>query len=288
VDHGHRHRRRLVAALAALAALGLAQAARAQDFDDDIVDDDRPQQPPQAQFFVADQNFDQFVFGNVRTLNGGRDRLESLLSIQIDEIDRACRLSPAQRAKLRLAGRGDIKRFDDLIAEKRKEWQVARTDQFKFNDFIQKAQPLRMTYTTGLFGDSSFFAKVVKTTLGPSQAAALDAAQGERRTFRHQAMVDRVVSMLDNVAGLTSGQRRRLTTVLREKTRPARKTSPYEYQVILYQAGKLPEGVLRPIFTAAQWERVDRQLSLQSRNLEQILTRYGLLDEKDADEDDSK
>ena len=42
--------------------------------------------------------------------DGARRRLESRLKSRIEQIDRVCKLTPEQRNKLNVAGRGDIKR----------------------------------------------------------------------------------------------------------------------------------------------------------------------------------
>ena len=51
------------------------------------------------------------VFGLDRTTYAARQRLETSLSDEVAEIDRACALSPPQKYKLLLMGRGDIKRI---------------------------------------------------------------------------------------------------------------------------------------------------------------------------------
>jgi hypothetical protein len=45
--------------------------------------------------------------------SAGRQQLEWQLTVQMEDIDRACSLTDAQRRKLELAGRGDIKHFFD-------------------------------------------------------------------------------------------------------------------------------------------------------------------------------
>src|SRR5437763_1756686 len=62
---------------------------------------------------ASDDNFDQWVFQQERSPAKARERLDASLALQVDYVDRACRLDDAQKKKLRLAGRGDIQRFFD-------------------------------------------------------------------------------------------------------------------------------------------------------------------------------
>ena len=101
----------------------LGQAARAQD------DDDEEEVPAQAVvnmngFIINDAQFDQWVFGNMGVANAGvaRNKLDSLLTLNVDDLERTCGLTPVQKKKLLLAGRGDIKRFFDRIEDMRKKF----------------------------------------------------------------------------------------------------------------------------------------------------------------------
>src|SRR6516225_3632447 len=65
----------------------------------------------QVQPIWTDEMFDQWVFQQDRNVAGARRRLESQLTLRIDEVDRASQLTDAQKKKLQLAGKGDMKRF---------------------------------------------------------------------------------------------------------------------------------------------------------------------------------
>ena len=88
--------------------------------------------------------------------------MESLLTNKIDDIDRMSRLTPVQKKKLQLAGRGDIKRLLDRIEDERKTFEHLRTDLPRIEEFLMRLQPLRLTIRRGPFGSESLFAKTFK------------------------------------------------------------------------------------------------------------------------------
>lgn len=265
--------RLLFAALSALAVLGAAPPGE----DDDLA----PEQPDQAVmqnvFIVDESNFDQWVFSGVgNNAAAGRTRLDTMLALKVDEADRACHLTDAQRAKLRLLGRGDVKRLFDRIEEKRKLFQLVRTDQQKFQNFYQEIQPISLAFQSGPFDEASFFGRGVKGVLDESQAARYEAALDERRRFRYRAKLDLAATMIDNSVGLTADQRKALRDLLRRETRPPRKFGPYDYWVVMYQLAKLPEPKVKAIFNDAQWRAIGPQFA-QAKNMEPMLVKNGLL-----------
>ena len=128
---------RLLIAAALLAIVGAGQSARAQQIDDD--EEEAPAQPVMRggfnAFVMNDAQFDQWVFGNMGVANAGvaRNKLDSLLTLHVDDLERTCGLTPVQKKKLLLAGRGDIKRFFDRIDDLRK----------KFDQEQERSEPVR-------------------------------------------------------------------------------------------------------------------------------------------------
>ena len=55
------------------------------------------------------------VFRTLRGPAGAQSKLDSSLSLRIGGLERTCHITEAQKDKLRLAGRGDIKRFFDKV-----------------------------------------------------------------------------------------------------------------------------------------------------------------------------
>ena len=137
----------------------------------------------QPAFVMSDDQFDQWVFGAPRNSRAGRNKLDSLLTLEVDEVARTCGLSEAQKKKLVLAGRGDIKRFFDKVEEKRKKFDKVKTDQNKIGEIYQELIPLQVTLNSGLFNEDSFYAKTLKKVLSQEEEARYQKVVGRRSSF---------------------------------------------------------------------------------------------------------
>jgi hypothetical protein len=258
--------RRLVLAATLLGALGSSGIAHAQNRD--MMDDDEEVDVPQAQmmmqqrvFMMDDSNFENWVFGGNRNGPAARERLEKLLTLQIEFIDKSCGLDPAQRKKLELAGHGDVKRFYDRIDVARRKFQKVKNDQNKVGEIYQEIQPIQTVLNMGPFGDGSIFSKTLPRALTPEQVIKFEAVDRERRQFRYGSKVGAAVARLDGSLALSRDQRRKLTEVIMSETKPPRQFGQQDQQVVLLQASKLPEAKLRPIFDEAQWKALSRQFA---------------------------
>ena len=270
-------RSHLLRAVAVLAALAAGPAALGQDFADA---DDEPEVEAAVMnvrmFVYTDENFDQWVFGNGKNASTVRASFDSLLTMQVEELDRACRLTDAQKKKLRLAGTGDVKRIFDVYAEKKRKFQLVKADQTRINEVLQDIQPLQAALAAGAFGEGSIFAKTIGRTLDPAQSERFAGVAKEKQLYRYRARVELAVGILDNYVGMTADQRHKLTDALVAETRAPRKFGRYDYQVVVYQASKLPEAKLRPIFDDDQWRKVRRQFD-QVKGMESYLKTNGFL-----------
>ncbi|HWE40087.1 MAG TPA: hypothetical protein VG406_26280 [Isosphaeraceae bacterium] len=274
--------RRLAWPSALLAIALAAPAARGQGFDDEDDEDEAAGAMNPHMAVYTDENFDQWVFGNGRNYTSFRASVDSLLAMQIEELDRACGLTDAQRAKLMLAGRGDLKRILDAYDDKKKKFRATGGDQNRINEIFQDIQPLQQAIAAGPFGESSIFAKSIGKTLDPAQAERFEKVAKEKRTYRYRARVELAVNLLDGYVGMTADQRRRLVQVIVDETRSPRKFGRQDYQVVILLASKVPEARLRPIFDDAQWKKVRRQMD-GVRGLETYLRTNGFLpDETEA------
>ncbi len=82
--------------------------------------------------------------------------------------------------------------------------------------------------------------------------------------------------MLARSLGLTDDQRRRFETLLLEETRPPKEFGVADYQIVMYQAAKIPEAKLKPIFDDLQWRTLRRELAVAG-NQEPWLKKQGLV-----------
>lgn len=277
----------LLLALVGILACESGPSARGQVLDDEVEEELNASMPGmlgvQQQFMIADSSFDQVVFGTARTSAAALARLETLVKLKIDEVDQVARLTDAQRKKLELASRGDIRRFFDQVDEKRKGFQLVRNDQQKYAAFYQQLHPLRTALSQGLFGEDSIFTKTLKKTLNDGQVVKYDDLGRRRRLLSQEARIGRVLAILDNSVGLDSSQRRKLLKLIVEETRPPKIYGTYDIYVVLFQLSRLPQERIKPIFQEAQWRLVRAQLEV-AQKYEQMLTRQGVLPAGEANE----
>ncbi len=274
-DRSCRFRWHLAAAL--LAALGSGRACWSQAVDVEVEEEaEVAVQPNRAVFVMTDAQFDQWVFGGHGISRGGRNKLDSLLTLQVDDVARTCTLSEAQKKKLLLAGHGDIKRFFDQVEEKRKKFQQVKQDQNKLGEIYQELVPLQTALNCGLFGDGSFYAKTIRRVLGEEEDARYQKVIQEKNRFRYKARVELVVAQLDQTVGLRDEQRRKLVELIVNETQPPSRFGQYDYYLVMYQAGQIAEAKLKPLFEDRQWALLNRQLN-QNRGMDRFLRNQGLL-----------
>jgi hypothetical protein len=150
------------------------------DGDDETIEERQRQQAARPR--ISSGNIDQLTFGIGSDLASAEIATE-LLNIQLREqlkvIDAACELTPAQRKKLSLAGRGDIKHFIDRAATLRasieKPDDILTEDQFRnwVTPLGEECEQMRQRLHSGLFGPGSLFFKIQGVTLTPEQMGLL-------------------------------------------------------------------------------------------------------------------
>lgn len=265
--------------------LAIASAPR-HGFAQDDDDDEAPEQAQAAQiqraFVYTEEHFNQWVFNNQGNADSVHNRYESLLALKIDFVDKAVGLTEVQKKKLLLAGRGDIKRFFDRVDEKRRRFLSVKRDQNNINEIFQEIQPLQVEMQGEHFGDGSFFAKTLARSLTDDQQAKFDKAMRERMQFRYRAKVELAVAILDNAVGFTADQRKKFVDLIVNETKAPKRFGQYDYYVVLYQAARIPEAKLKPIFDENQWKILSRQIE-QGRGMGQFLRQNDFLAADDVD-----
>ena len=153
-------------------------AAAAAEADDDFggPPEERPPQQPAMPLNLQNavlgrENFDRWVFSDGAFEGGHRQYLDGLVRQKVESFSRTQALTAAQESKLRLAGRGDIKRFLDRVEARRREFETAR---MQFNNgfaFLNALEPLRQEFEDGPFGEGSLFAKTLRKIENDTLAA---------------------------------------------------------------------------------------------------------------------
>ena len=202
---------RLYLATALLAVLGSGGTCWSQVVDVELheeAEDNAAAQPGLRAWVMTDDQFDQWIFGGPRNSRAGRNKLDSLLTLQVDDVARMCTLSEAQKKKLLLAGRGDIKRFFDLVEEKRKKFDKVKQDQNKIGEIYQELVPLQAALNSGLFGDGSIYSKTIRNVLSEEDSVRYHKVIEDKIRFRFRAKVELAVAQLDQTVGFRDEQRR--------------------------------------------------------------------------------
>lgn len=272
-----------LAVLAGMAALG--GTLRAQDDFEAEVEVEAVNAAGMGVAFIQQQpgveQFEQWVFNRSGGAGIARNRLSAALELQIDEINRVCGMNDAQKRKLQLAGRGDIKRFFDRVEEAKRRYVLVMNHQN--HNIWEDIQPLQTALSSGIFLDESIFAKTVKKTLTSEQANLLAELERERNKNRYLTTIDWFVTHLDKGLGMTALQRRRLSELLKQ-TRPPRRFGSADYYLLMYRASQIPEDQIKAIFDDVQWRLLSMQFN-QARGMQQWLKNNGMIEDEAAGAD---
>jgi hypothetical protein len=293
--------RRLLA-FAALAAFVGAAGAQAQQKEDQeqavrrarafalALQEEAARRAALAERFVwFEAQFDRQVFQQYGNAAGARRRLDEQLAVHIQDLDQVCRLTDAQKQKLRLAGRGDITRFFDRYEDARQRFSGNQDEQklpVLFRDLRSLQGTLQATLQDGLFHEDSLLYKALPNTLTTEQFARYDAKARERRASQHRANIELALQTLERSVSLGEVRRRELLTLMAKEIKPPRRASSYDQYRILIQLGRLPQERLKPLFDDAQWRELNQQL-VGFKRMEPQLIQVGMLPvEDDADRTD--
>jgi uncharacterized protein YjbI with pentapeptide repeats len=122
----------------------------------------------------AEEVFDGLFFGGMdqERIDATRNSLENALLQKLGTIGWVCGLNDAQRRKLELAGRGDIKRFFDRLAAERTKFVGAELR--NVHKICQETAILYVARYSGLHENGSLLAKSLEKELTASQTEKLD------------------------------------------------------------------------------------------------------------------
>jgi hypothetical protein len=109
------------------------------------------------------------VTTRAETADGVGKRLEKFLEYELQIIDHHCKLTDAQKQKLQLAGRGDIRRLSEGIAERTTQLTAAGNDEKKVKELCREIERLQRSIQSGPFGKGSLFRKGLEMTLTAGQ-----------------------------------------------------------------------------------------------------------------------
>jgi hypothetical protein len=247
------------------ALIALPPIARAQQEQDRVPGNELAREPGAPLPLEADaapmtqQQFNEWAEQSVFSSDGNaiawRLRLSERLELKLDYLGRTCGITEAQTKKLRLAGNADIKRLLDRLDADKRSFAFVKDDSAEIAKLQSDVQELRDTSASSFLEEGSLFAKTLQKSLSREQLAKYSMAARQSKQFRHQAMVDQTVQLFDVAVGISDAERERFAQLLLRRTRPARSSrGPLsELLSVGFQAAKLPEAEVKPIFDNSQW-----------------------------------
>jgi hypothetical protein len=208
---------------------------------------------------IDDRSLLQMVFrNNLRstTIEDARQQSTSALQLQAEAAAEQLALTPEQKAKLVLAGQGDIHRFladFELFREKIGPRQMSME---RWQELNQEIQPLRKRSQDGLHGPGSLFARTLSGILNEQQQAIYKQLQEDRRRRQYLALVQTTVALIDSQMPLTAAQRNRLVELTMTKTEPPPAYGEYytQFYLVIDKMASIPDADLRPLFDDKEWK----------------------------------
>jgi hypothetical protein len=276
--------------LACLAMSVLVAPALARPDDDDDDRDEAKAAAPVPQQVFQEGDFDQWIFQNNRGgLADVHRELATILSLRIDEIDRTCKLTEAQKKRLQLAARGDIKQFYVLYQKIRQKFLEVRHDPQKMDALWDEIGPLQTKVQLGILDEDSLLLRSVHNVLNSEQYALFESSDRERRSARYECQIEMAVGILELSAPLTNAQRREVIAALKKLTKPPRKFGALTHLVVMYQMANLPDAAVKTLFDDAQWKAVRAQIDV-FKGMRERLKKSGQLpeDEDETEKDDAR
>ncbi|WP_139228637.1 hypothetical protein [Planctomicrobium piriforme] len=237
-----------------------------------------PIDPQERLIEIDESQFRQMIFPNSPSQESFEKSMESRLKLQLEAILQAGALTPAQRSKLELAGRGDIHSFIRTVDSMQDEYLGKRLSNQEYMEFHQKTQPLRGEAVALLSTRESLLQKVIPSTLSSEHLAAYTQQQRDRMRRRYRAAVKSTLVLLNTQLPLTADQRTKFEDLILEKTTPSMdwNDEPLQNYFVLYHIAKIPEADLRPIFDEQELKVIQR-LQQRGRGYAAALKRQGLL-----------
>ena len=209
----------------------------------------------------------------VRTGIGSAEALEKRLETRIRELNDLCRLTEPQVKKLHLAGRGDIKRYTDRLDSLLK--RTTENDSGADSKLGLEMHDLEKTRDR-LFDDGSLFSKTVVKTLSQDQLDRIDAVDRHTNMRLYRDAVTQATRGLAGLANLSTKQTEELSNLILAETRPPRRFGQSDYALVMFQASRLPESKLKPIFLEAQWKLLKQHVESWN-DAEQFLESEGFV-----------
>ncbi len=232
---------------------------------------------------IADTQFDSWLFQTARNEAGCRKRLEAQMNVLLFEATRDFALSESQQQKLRLAARGDVKRFFDQVEIRRDKFQELKHDRQNMSKVFQELQPLQQRLNAGLFEKDSLFAKVLQYVLDDAQQEIQIERQADRIERQRKAAVRIAIVELERILPLNHRQRLVLTEQLLGTANSIPVMTRYGKYLMHYHLSEIDQAKLIDVLDEAQMEGF-KKYAEQGKAYAAFLRQQGLLASGDRNE----
>lgn len=259
----------LFATLAAILWMNLATNASGSTRK--VADDDgEPVVVDENLTVISEDEFDLMVLGRGHdAADRVRQRMREAVQHEIKIIDRHCSLTPEQQAKLELAGRGDIARCFERLAELRRKATAAPLTLSENQSLWMSLEPLRWAMSQGLFNETSLFWKTLQRKLTAEQRIQfrkLEQERGLKILEKHCQYLETTT-----LTKLSGDCRRKFEELLADTVRSMELTGPNTSYVWL-EAAKFQDE-FQPLMRERQW-RVLQKAIADAKRSEQSLRKY--------------
>ena len=164
-------------------------------------------------------------------LEGERDAARNRIQSKLLDIDRACELSPKQKTRLKVAGKGAIVSYSDSVTKILERSAKARGFEFKkgkppkANPDAEDMERFRLVDLDGKIDKlavetESIWVATVEKTLTETQAEKLKAWTMARQKMIRQAAVDHLIAKVDLKMFLSREQSQKLKAYVDQKYGP--------------------------------------------------------------------
>jgi hypothetical protein len=234
---------------------------------------------------ITEETINRLIFVPVGDPELARKRLETMLEVEIDTLDQACKLTTDQKQKLELLGRGDIIRsmrsFDSLKAD----WIGRVLSREALQEIRQQAQPLQLLLSRGPFQRTSLLRKSLSNLLSPAQIVRHEAAVTTEKRDAQLALVKQFANTISREQGATRFKKEEFIDLLMRETRPPPDPKgPYSFYYLMLQIDRLPREKLNPLLGEFESTVMQNYIATAHR-IEPTLRLYGFFSDDEEEPD---
>jgi len=217
------------------------------------------------------------------------ERLRRLGQEKLDRVDRLCRLSEAQRARLELAVESDARKIAQEIDATRGRYAGVVANfgqpegQKKWQEFQQDLQRCRGQLQDA-FDSGSLFEAVLAESLDDSQRSVLVEETRSRRSFLWRSMVEPVLAKMDETLGLTQPQHAAIRAALLAReprlkldASPGRQNMHAQQMLVYLQLSQADSKAIRRQLSDRQWQALSMLMN-QGKAMKSWLDQQGLVE----------